>query len=182
MIAPPVDFWPCPSPWQKTFPVHPSGKLSPCQGRDGSFPRRRDGRHLQGQKSGACSDAAPHSLSEKRRWADFFSTSFNTIEALRRGNWWDIRWENRPPNCQKMLTNLFISSNWHSIRQFERAWVEKTLCPISERSRGIHHKVRLSGKHTVIYDCKYDEKTIKTWIIRPNPRADCDLRADCGLI
>ena len=126
MIAPPVDFWPCPSPWQKTFPVHPSGKLSPCQGRDGSFPRRRDGRHLQGQKSGACSDAAPHSLSEKRRWADFFSTSFNTIEALRRGNWWDIRWENRPPNCQKMLTNLFISSNWHSIRQFERAWVEKT--------------------------------------------------------
>ena len=131
MIALPVDFWPCPSPWQKTFPVHPSGKLSPCQGRDGSFPRRRDGRHLQGQESGACSDAAPHSLSEKRRWADFFSTSFNTIEALRRGNWWDIRWENRPPNCQKKLTNLFISSNWHSIRQFERAWVEKTLCPIS---------------------------------------------------
>ena len=103
MIAPPVVFCPCPSPWQKTSPVHPSGKLSPCQGRDGSFPRRRDGRHLQGQESGACSDAAPHSLSEKRRWADFFSTSFNTIEALRRGNWWDIRWENRPPNCQKKV-------------------------------------------------------------------------------
>ena len=68
--------------------------------------------------------------------------------------------------CKKKFTNLFISSNLHLIQQFGRVWVEKTPCQISERSRGIHHKVRLSGKDMVIYDCKYDEKTIKTWTIR----------------